>query len=838
MATPPTRVSYSTPAVGYGDTSTPKTTPTFDVTNGDLLTVIASSENESVTLNTPTASGGSVTWTLRQSIVVTDYCSMYVWTGAVGATATGITVSVARATGSSQWSFGVTVWRNHGGVGSSAKTNVSSGAPSLAISCSENSALAVGCDDWNAVDGTSRTWRTVNGSAITESLYFRNSATYTVYSGYRTDTGSAGSQTVGLSAPSGQKYSIVAVEVLGTSSGPDPKSGTDSAAASEAVALAAASSLTDTATATEGTTALARASTLVDSATISDSAALARSSGVTDTASLADSAALSLAAAGTDTATLTDTAAVQVAASAADSGTLTDTSDVDDGTATVYRFPSGAGLTPSGAFSDPTPPALNLGTVLSLTAAGDIAGVALYATAATTFTAQLWADGVKVAEKTGISHAGSGWVDGLFDTPYPGTTGVDYIVSALQDTGTAQYSARTLTFSDGTNPVLIEVGPARSNTTSNGLYTYGTGIPATASGTNGMWFGVDAIIAASAPTGPAPVNDGGTLTDASGLTVALAVADSAAMTETSAAARSASDSAALTDTATLTAAPSAVDSGALTDSANLNTGSNQSTADSAGLADSQTLAAALARTDTAALTDTAVVSVPKSATDSAALAEQTDTLITDADPDATLAESVTLTSAMSRADTGTLTDTASVSTTGNPSSTDTGTVSDTAAITAAAAGSDSAGLADTATLSAAGNPSVVDAGTLAEASSIIVVITAADTASVGDASGLTVSLTRADSGSFTDTSSVLVGGVTVTGTDTGTLVEAVTLTVAAVAADAGALAELALVGATMTRADTGTVADAAVRADILPYPLVRGQEAKIRPSNARARIRQ
>jgi hypothetical protein len=118
------------------------------------------------------------------------------------------------------WSFGVTVWRNHGGVGVTNKTNVSGAAPSLTLAgCSANSAIVCGSDDWNAADGTTRTWRTVNGSAMSESLYFRNSVTYTVYSGYAGDVGSGGSITVGLTAPGSQKYSIVGVEVLAAGGG-------------------------------------------------------------------------------------------------------------------------------------------------------------------------------------------------------------------------------------------------------------------------------------------------------------------------------------------------------------------------------------------------------------------------------------------------------------------------------------------------------------------------------------------------------------------------------------------------------------------------------------------
>lgn len=218
MATPPTRVLDVTPAVGWTSTASPKTTPTFDVQTGDLLVYVAFSEDSSHPIGAPTWTGTG-TWTLQQSVVVGNYCTAYLYTCAVTATATGRTVSAARTSGSGQFSFIVSVWRNHGGVGVSGKANVASGAPSLVLNAAANSALVAGNSDWNALDGASRTWRTVNGSPITESSYGHDPVHYTAYTGYRSDVGAAGNETVGLTAPAGQKYSIVGVEVLGTTGG-------------------------------------------------------------------------------------------------------------------------------------------------------------------------------------------------------------------------------------------------------------------------------------------------------------------------------------------------------------------------------------------------------------------------------------------------------------------------------------------------------------------------------------------------------------------------------------------------------------------------------------------
>lgn len=215
MATPPTRVLSVTPVDGWTSTSRPRVSPAFDVQAGDLLVYTAFSEDSSVAITAPTWTGAEA-WTLRQSIVVANYCTAYLYTCAVTATQTGVTVSATKSVSHGQFSFIVSVWRNHGGVGVSGKANTT-GAPSLVLNTQANSAIVMGNSDWNAVDGSSRTWRTVNGSPITESSYGGQAGvSYTAYTGYTLDAGAAGNKTVGLTAPTGQKYSIVGIEILGS----------------------------------------------------------------------------------------------------------------------------------------------------------------------------------------------------------------------------------------------------------------------------------------------------------------------------------------------------------------------------------------------------------------------------------------------------------------------------------------------------------------------------------------------------------------------------------------------------------------------------------------------
>lgn len=191
-------------------------TKTVSVTTqaGDILIVSGGGEYEGVTLATPT--GNSISFTLRDSIVVLDYATAYTWTG-VDNTGGTFDVSITAAT-TGIWGFTVLVARNMS-IGSTTKNN-SSGTATLGVNAtSTGSTIAVFSTDWNAIDGASRTWTTVNGTTPTagnllEVGYGRVNGAYTIYSAYYPDVGAPGTKTVGLSAPTGQKYSLIAIELI------------------------------------------------------------------------------------------------------------------------------------------------------------------------------------------------------------------------------------------------------------------------------------------------------------------------------------------------------------------------------------------------------------------------------------------------------------------------------------------------------------------------------------------------------------------------------------------------------------------------------------------------
>jgi hypothetical protein len=105
------------------------------------------------------------------------------------------------------------------GVGASQVTSANTGAPLNALTTvGDNSAVAIFVGDWNAVDGSSRTWRTVNSVTPTagngyEVSYAFLAGLYTLYGAWWPDVGLKGSDNFGLSAPAGQKYQAVAVEI-------------------------------------------------------------------------------------------------------------------------------------------------------------------------------------------------------------------------------------------------------------------------------------------------------------------------------------------------------------------------------------------------------------------------------------------------------------------------------------------------------------------------------------------------------------------------------------------------------------------------------------------------
>lgn len=225
---PPTRAAFAVPSTGnYSSNATPKVSSSFDVVAGDLIVVkssIANRESGTASTVTPSLSGGSVTWTPQLSTTtVVAQSGAWLWTGIVGASATGVTLTLARPWSFAyEWGFSATLYRDHGGVGNLVSGNNGTGAglPNVSQTFSENSAVDFTINDWNAIDGSARDYIDINGEEPVGATYYFNSALHTVYGAYRLDVGVAGSKSIGMVAPGGQRWVMAGVEILGTAGVP------------------------------------------------------------------------------------------------------------------------------------------------------------------------------------------------------------------------------------------------------------------------------------------------------------------------------------------------------------------------------------------------------------------------------------------------------------------------------------------------------------------------------------------------------------------------------------------------------------------------------------------
>ncbi|MBP2323368.1 hypothetical protein JOF56_003753 [Kibdelosporangium banguiense] len=229
---PPTFVAAYGPGA-YSSATTLTTSVTAD--SGDVLVLVATSGDANRTISTPTG-GSGVNWTPREQVgPIEHYGRAVVWTSSVPSSHT-FTVSMTAAGGNpgdNNVSFKVLRFRNSDGIGASAKAN-DMWLPTLGVpTTQENSALVVATTDWNALPGSSRAWNTAAGP-VTE-VYYYSGASQTDYFGVYPNVGALGTKTTGLVAPTGQQWSMVAVEVLGTTAPSVALSGSGSLALSSAL---------------------------------------------------------------------------------------------------------------------------------------------------------------------------------------------------------------------------------------------------------------------------------------------------------------------------------------------------------------------------------------------------------------------------------------------------------------------------------------------------------------------------------------------------------------------------------------------------------------------------
>lgn len=212
----------SVQATAFNTTTTPKATSSFSVSTGDILVFFYCAESLDAA-TTPTKSAGTATisaLTAQRDVNSGSVSRVTCWTATVTAGGT-LTIQFARSAGSANWGGQVRAWSGSAGVGVSNQGSYSSvGASSITLTgVSASSAIECFQADWNAGATTGHAWSAGAGSA-TETLFQQNNggASYSCYAAYYANAGSAGSKTVGMSAPS-QAWSLIGLEVLAGASG-------------------------------------------------------------------------------------------------------------------------------------------------------------------------------------------------------------------------------------------------------------------------------------------------------------------------------------------------------------------------------------------------------------------------------------------------------------------------------------------------------------------------------------------------------------------------------------------------------------------------------------------
>jgi hypothetical protein len=228
-------VATYTPSSGYTGTGTSKSV-SVTTQAGDYLVVCGGGENSGLVLSTP--SGNGVSFTLQQSIVVSNFSTAYTWTGQ---DMTGGTWSLSSSVSAStnQWGFTCFVFRGIGGFGNSAKSNQFGYPATMGLATKgNNSSVVVFSTDFDAVFGGTgsgtvtdieRWWQGTNGAAPSagngmEIAYGTTSTrtsgnAYTAYCGIYKNVGVPGIKIMGLQYPDLQNFSMIALEVLAPGTG-------------------------------------------------------------------------------------------------------------------------------------------------------------------------------------------------------------------------------------------------------------------------------------------------------------------------------------------------------------------------------------------------------------------------------------------------------------------------------------------------------------------------------------------------------------------------------------------------------------------------------------------
>jgi hypothetical protein len=198
------------------DTST-LTTSSFTPAAGDLIVVKTAAEINGSTFATPTDTQGNTYTVWASDSTLGSHPFAGLATAVVGS-GSSMTVSATNTSFPAFHSMVVEWWTTATlAVSPAVVDNRGSGSPSTTLTTTAaGSAVSWVNVDWNANSPTGRVYDSTSATPTEEGIHNKSTGNYVSYFAWQA-AASAGSQTIGMTAPSGQVWTLVGIEILDAS---------------------------------------------------------------------------------------------------------------------------------------------------------------------------------------------------------------------------------------------------------------------------------------------------------------------------------------------------------------------------------------------------------------------------------------------------------------------------------------------------------------------------------------------------------------------------------------------------------------------------------------------
>lgn len=193
---------------------TSETTGTLNWNTGDLILCMGFSEDATLTISTPTATG--LTFAALGTVQATAAsCWAHAWTATAATTSSSVVTGAIGAGGTGMRGIHALSFGNCTGF---VRTNLGTQTSTKVVSITRtqaNSLIVAQLADWSASGIAGLGWTPAGQTQ----LQAANSVNATAFLAYWGDQGATGSTSYGATGISGTKYTVTGIEVLGTVGG-------------------------------------------------------------------------------------------------------------------------------------------------------------------------------------------------------------------------------------------------------------------------------------------------------------------------------------------------------------------------------------------------------------------------------------------------------------------------------------------------------------------------------------------------------------------------------------------------------------------------------------------